>query len=280
MADYSNIHKEFVKSIKLPSIYTEEDRGLEKCCCKFIVWGSNESDPWKQMQTSAWWRDSDEIRFYLVDSSGNEIDQTTIPFVSQPTAKYCTVDWSTVLFDNGAGCYELMIDFSVSGIEGTVKWGEYQLFPYSLNFARKYCQFRTIFNANQKFDGINFIGSNVVDYINFEVDVFGDRDPATEVDNITYETRETKSVIRENVNKYSLTTKLLSSCISDKLFDLHLLSENNLFVSDFDPSNHKQYLDKNVIVDAVEPPQYRNPYVIVKAKFSDKFKNSITVNSI
>jgi len=277
--EYSNTHKQFVRGIKLPTIYTEEDRGLEKCCCKFVVWGSNENDPWKKMKTSAWWRDSDTVRFYLVASDGAEIEQTTQSFVDQTSAKYCTVDWSTVLNDSGSGCYKLNIDFSIEGIEGTVTWGEYQLFEFSLFLARKYCQFRTILNANQKLDGISFIGSNVVDCINFEVDFFGDRDPGTEIDNITYETRETKPVIRENVNKYSLVTRPVSSCISNKLFDVHLLSENNLFISDFKPNNHIQYLNKNVIVSQVETPQYFNPYVKVKAKFEDKFKNSVTVNS-
>jgi hypothetical protein len=274
MTTYSNRYKEFVKGVKLPSVYTPEDRGYEKCCCKLLVWGSEENDPWKQMKEPAWIRDVDAWRFYLVkESTGEEIEIEAFTPILEPSARYCSVDWSVILFDYGSGCYTLKIDYEISSIEGTMVWGEYTLIPFSLHVARKYVQFRTVINSLMTEPNINLRGSNVVTSINFE-GIFGEANPNTQISNLIYANREAKKSYRENLYEYEVSSKPLSECVTKRLLDVHLLHENEIYISDFNPNNHTQYLDKACIVEKVDKPTYVLPFAKIKATFGDKIKNS------
>lgn len=277
--EYSNIHKTTFQAIKLPETFMEEDRGIDSCCCKFIVFGSADSDKYKNNKTSAWIVNSDTVRFYVVAPDGTEIDQTTQSFVKQTSAKYCTVDWSDILLSNGQGCYQIKIDYSVSGIEGTLTWGEYQLWDWNSEKRFGMVSFRTVFGGKQSLDGIDTGGSEVEDCLNLP-GFFGNRQPKTVIDNVVYSDRSTNRIIRENVNEYTLTTDGVSECISKKLIDLHLLSENETFVSDYNVLNHSYNIyDKPVILSESANVDYVGRLAKITAKFEDKIKNSITVNS-
>ena len=47
------IFKEY-PAIKLPSDFVEPDRGLEDCCCKYLVLASTSGNSWENDITSAW----------------------------------------------------------------------------------------------------------------------------------------------------------------------------------------------------------------------------------
>jgi len=269
--DYSNRYKQFNKGVKLPEIYVPEDRGIESCCCKFLVWGSPEGIPHKKMFTSAWKQDVDSVRFYLVKGSQEyEIAEQTP--VLDTAARYCTVDWSFILSEYGSGCYTLKIDYDVSGITGTQVWGQYDLIHYDLYRVRNYVMIRTVLNSSQTIEGINFRGSNVVDCIAFK-GFFGRANPNTQVENIIYSNRTSTKVVRENLYEYELETDPLLECLTMPLLDLHFLSENEMYISDFNPMNHHQYLSKSVIFEVPEKPEYVGNLAIIKAKFGDKKKD-------
>lgn len=272
--DWTNNHKEYFPSIILPSIFEEEDRGADGCCCEpFIVFASNSSDTHKNDVTSAWFPNAETIRFYLVKDDDTEIEQTAIPFLNQPSAFYCTVDWSTILNTNGVGCYELKIDYTISGVEGTLIWGKYNLVLYSIDRKQGMVRLRTVFDDFHEEIGIDFTGSKVVDCINFH-GFFGERQPNTAIKNTTYSTREERKVMRENINEYTLFTDAIRECISKRLIDIHLLHENELYVSDHNAYNHSyDFLDKPVILSESPSVEYVGIFAKITAKFGDKIKN-------
>jgi hypothetical protein len=88
-----------------------------------------------------------------------------------------------------------------------------------------------------------------------------------------------KRVIRENLNTYEIITDPSHECIIKPLVDRLLLSENELYISDYNAHNHSyRYEDLPVIVS--ESPKIDYYDWSRKAKLScqvsDKFKNKRT----
>ena len=70
-----------------------------------------------------------------------------------------------------------------------------------------------------------------------------------EIDNLIYQDRTIKSVIRENLNTFQIKTDPYTNGIIDLLTDLYLLSENELYISDYNSFNNSHnILDLPVIV--------------------------------
>jgi hypothetical protein len=96
------------------------------------------------------------------------------------------------------------------------------------------------------------------------------------IDNIIYDNREMKKVIRENLNTYEIITDPICEEFTKSLKDLYLLSENELFISDYNAHNHSyRYQDLPVIV--TESPEIEYYDFSREAKLTcivgDKFKN-------
>ena len=132
---------------------------------------------------------------------------------------------------------------------------------------------KSLFNSNQSIENIDFTNSKVIDTIRF-AGYFGDRQPNTMVDNIIYSDRKMNKVVRENLNKYYLETKNLPINHIEQLIDLHLLSENEVYVSDYNFKNPvKYYLDYPCIVSESAEIEYIDT-TSLKCVFNDKIKNS------
>ena len=156
--------------------------------------------------------------------------------------------------------------------------GNFKLKPYSVQNALGTARIRSVFNGIQEADGINFTGSDVVSDMRF-YGFIGKRQPNTEIDNIIYGNREMKRVIRENLYSYEITTDPLDECIIRPITEIYLLSENQLYISDYNAHNHSyRYNDLPVIVE--ESPEIEYYDFSRKAKLtckvSDKFKNKRT----
>jgi hypothetical protein len=201
-----------------------------------------------------------------------------VAFPNEPNAYYTTISWIDVLNSDGIGCYELKIDYDISGVIGSVSWGKYNLKPYSVANALGTARIRALFNGIQETEGINFSGSNV-DYSFRFAGFIGSQQPNTETDNIIYGNREMKRVIRENLNTYEINTDPLTECFIRPLMTLFLLSENELFISDYNVFNHSyRYLDLPVIVNESAEIEYYDfsRKAKLKCKVEDKFKNKRT----
>lgn len=266
-------------AIKLPEIFEEEDRGYFRCCCPFNVLASGSGDSWKNDITSAWMKLSsptDSVICFL-EKNGQPVNYVATPvaFPNEPNAYYWTINWFDVLSSDGIGCYEVKISYDISGIIQTFTWGIYHLQPFSVQAALNSARLRVKFNSQQEIEGINFTGANVEDTIRF-FGFIGFRQPNTEIDNIIYQNREMKKVLRENINKYEIHTEPTCEEHTKKITDLYLLSENELFISDYNAHNHSyRYNDLPVILE--ESPEITyfdfSRSASVKAVVSDKFKN-------
>lgn len=268
-------------SIKLPQSFVEQDRGLIECCCVALVLGSN-GESWENDVTSFWIKLSDNVdsaSFDLLDCEGNVIDSfATNSFPNEPNGYYATCDWGQILSTYGPGEYSLAITYSISGVSGTLLWGDYKLLPYTIQNALKTARVRSIFNGKQTIDGIDFTNSNVESTHRF-YGYIGNRQPNMEIDNIIYDNREMKRVIRENLNDYEIITDPEDECILRPLLELFLISENELFISDYNAHNHSyRYLDLPVIVSESPAVEYKDfsRKAVLKCKVADKFKNSRT----
>lgn len=266
-------------AIRLPEIFEEQDRGFFRCCCPFIVLADGSSTTWKNDITSAWIKLSGPSDTATATLYKNGVPTTYQPteqsFVNEPNAFYWTVPWAQVLGSDGVGCYELKISYDISGIVQTFTWGNYTLKPYTIQNALKTARIRVILDSQQEIEGINFSGSQVEDSIRF-YGYIGNRQPNTEIDNLIYQNREVKKVVRENLNTYEIITDPTCDEHIKKLTDLYLLSENQLFISDYNAHNHSyRYLDLPAIVQ--ESPEITyfefSREASLKCIVGDKFKN-------
>lgn len=280
--DQEDRTKKSFNSIKLPTDFVEQSRGIKDCCCKYLVLADPSSDTWKTDKTSAWIKvsdPSDTYQFKLYkDKDLANYTPTANQFPNDNEAYYTTINWMDVLTSDGAGCYELKIEYTISGITGSVSWGQYTLKPYSIQNALHTARIRAIFDSIQESENINFTGAEVESSLRFH-GYIGNRQPNTETDNIIYNNREMKRVIRENLNTYEIVTEPTDECITRPMIELFLLSENQLFISDYNAHNHSyRYEDLPVIVE--ESPSVEYYELSRKAKVTcivaDKFKNKRT----
>jgi hypothetical protein len=269
-------------AIILPSDFVEPDRGLEDCCCKFLVLASSSANSWENDITSAWIKTSDTsdtITFKLL-KNGNPTTYipTPVQFPNDSLALYTTINWNDVLQLDGPGCYKLQIIYNISGITGTLNWGVYDLRPYTINNALSTARIRAVFNGKQEVENIDFTNSDVVSDIRFN-GFIGNRQPNMQLDNIIYNNREMKRVIRENLYNYDIITDPLDECFIKPMVETYLLSENQLFISDYNAHNHS-YLINDLPVIVEESPEIEyydfSRRAKLTCKISDKFKNSRT----
>jgi hypothetical protein len=280
--DREDRHFELFKSIKLPKVCVEENRGIDDCCCEYLVLGNTGNQQWKNDITSAWLKVSDPADGYSFKLFKDGVLATyqppVQPFVNEQNAYYCTINWGQVLVSDGVGCYELRIGYDISGILGDYLWGRYKLQPYSVQNAVKTARIRAKFSGYHEIEGINFTDSNITSDLRF-YGFIGNRQPNMEIDNIIYRNREMKRVIRENLNSYEIITDPSHKCITQPMVDLYLLSENELYISDYNAHAHDYCLyDVPVIVE--ESPEIEYYEFSRKAKVTcqvgDKFKNKRT----
>jgi hypothetical protein len=253
------------KSIKLPVPFQEEDRGWKGCCeCRLLVLAGGPTDTWKNDVSSAWIKLSDpaDSVTFVLESNGVPTAYTppVYAFPKEPDAYYTTIKWRDVLAQDGPGCYELKVSYNISGILGSFTWGEYTLKPYSIQNALQTARIRVKFNLRQEVEGINFTDANVEDTVRF-YGFIGQRQPNTEIDNLIYQDRVVKSVVRENLDTWEIITDPIQDCLMHKLTDLYLLSENEMFISDYNVHNHS-YRIQDIPVILQESPEidYLDPF--------------------
>jgi len=255
------------KAIKLPvaNVTNEFDEPFRCCDEKQLVLAhTTETESYKNDVTSAWIKLSgiaDTVNFNLTK---NGVATTYAPFntafVREPFAWYVTINWRDVLASDGIGCYKLELEYSIGGIPGTLTWGIYDLKEYSLTTAKYTARLKAKFNLKHEIEGIDFTDSNVVDTLRFN-GFIGDRQPNMEIDNLVYQDRTIKTVVRENLNTWQIKTDPYTNSIIDLMTDLYLLSENELFISDYNQFNHThEILDLPVIVQESPEIDYLEQY--------------------
>lgn len=274
------------RAIRLPvaKVVNEFDEPFRCCDEKQLVLAHpTETESFKNDITSAWIKlssISDTVSFNLTK---NGVATTYVPFntafVKEPFAWYATINWRDVLASDGIGCYKLELEYSIGGITGSLVWGIYELKEYSLTTAKYTARLRVKFNLKHEIEGIDFTDSDVEDTLRFN-GFIGDRQPNMEIDNLVYQDRTIKTVVRENLNTWQIKTDPYTNSILDLMTDLYLLSENELFISDYNQFNHTHgILDLPVIVQESPEIDYLEQYqrkAVLTCTVGDKVVNKRT----
>lgn len=252
--------KKYYPAIKLPKVFEEEDRGFFKCCEPLLVLAGG-SETWQNDVNSAWLKlanPADTVSFTLEKDGQPAIWQPQkVEFTKEPNAFFATVYWSEVLASDGIGCYQIKVNYDIQGFAGSFTWGVYNLKNWSIQNALKTARLRVKLNLVQQIEGINFTDSNVEDSIRF-YGYIGDKQPNMEIDNLNYQDTTVKSVLRENLRTWVITTDPYTDEILSKFTDLYLLSENELFISDYNAHNESYNInDQPAIV--IESPELTKP---------------------
>ncbi len=274
------IYRKF-ESILLPTLHCiEEERGFFRCCTpELVLASSTDVASAKNDKTSAWIKLSDVADTVTFTLKKDGVATTYTPIanniVRENFGKYTTIDWRSVLASDGIGCYTLELDYVISGLTGSITWGTFNLKEYSVKTSEHTARLRAYFNSYQEIEQIDFTDTNVESTFRF-FGYIGNRQPNTEIDNLIYNNREMKKVIRENLNEYEILSDPICKEFTSKLVDLYLLSENELFISDYNAFNHDYCIkDKPVIVKESPEIQYFEYArdAVVTCKVEDKFKN-------
>lgn len=270
------------KSIKLPQVCPPQDRGFEECCCEELVLAKSTSNSWETDKTSAWMKLSDPadtVTFELYkDGVLTTYTPTAVAFPNEANAYYTTIDWNDVLVSDGIGCYELKVDYDISGIQAIFSWGKYRLLPFTIQNAIATARLRANFDGYHEIQQIDFSGSGVESTYRFN-GFIGNRQPNTEIDNIIYNNREMRRVIRENLNEYEILVDPSLKCVTQPLVDLYLLSENNLYISDYNAHNHDYCINDLPVIVSQSPELTYYDFArkaSLKCVVADKFKNKRT----
>ena len=248
------------EGIQLPVIFTEQDRGFKICCDPLLVLAGGD-ETWMNDVSSAWIKVSDpsDTFDFILEKDGVPVSVYVLEvqeFPNEENAYYVTIKWKDVISLEGAGCYELKISYDISGLSGAFTWAKYTLLPYSIQNALKTARIRVKFNLKQEIEGINFTGANVEDSFRFW-GFIGDRQVNTEIDNLIYQDRSVRTVVRENLDTYVISTDPLRECFITPLTDLYLLSENEMWISDYNAHNHSyKILDVPVVVEEAPEIDY------------------------
>lgn len=278
--------KEDIQVVKLPSTFIEDDRGYKECCDPELVLASlSSSDSWKNDITPAW------IKFYNGGDSGVIVlkkdgedaiyQPTTMYFPNDQYSVYVEVDWKSVLAIDGIGCYTIERTWNMSGIDGFDTWGNYELLNYSVENTLGTARLRAVFNHYHEIEDINFKGANVNGTIRF-AGFIGNRQPNKYIDNLISSDRIVTSNVRENLYSYEMKTDPLKEQRTSLITDLYLLSEVELYASDYNYFNHSyKILDIPVTLDETEELEYKefNRGANVNVKLVDKVKNKRTFYS-
>jgi hypothetical protein len=261
-----------------PEVYATKE-----CCNPMRVLAKvGDNTSWKNDITSAWFKTTgdlqDSVDFILYKKGDvlasyqpSEVDFTL------DIAVATTINWQDVLALDGVGCYYLKVDYVLDGQSGSLIWGEYDLREYSIENAKG--TIRTKVNLNQYYsiEDINFKGMNLVDCLRIN-GYFGDMLPNFKIDNLIYENRKFESVQRERIATYTLKTDPIMYNISDLLINVHLLAENEIWISDYNSFNHSWFLkDKELIVNNSPEVDYMefSRLASIKCEFTDKTRNSL-----
>ena len=274
------------KVVKLPTPKVVNEFNEPFKCCdekRLVLAHATEAETWKNDVTSAWIKLSDvtdTIEFRLTKNGSTTVyTPFNVAFPSEPNAWFTTIKWQDVLNSDGTGCYKLELIYNISGVAETLTWGIYDLKPYSQETSKYTARLRVKFNLKQNVEGINFTNANVEDTIRFN-GFIGFRQPNMEIDNLIYQDRTLKTVVRENINTYIIQTDPYTAPILEQLTDLYLLSENELYISDYNVFNNSHnILDVPTVVTESPEIDYLVEYqrsAVLTCTVSDRTNNKRT----
>lgn len=251
--------KEDVNVIRFPEDRQEEDRGLKVCCDPQLkLASSTDTDSYKNDLIGVFVKASDvsdTITFEISRCDDGIVlpnlgDNLTAP--QDALLRGFVYDVREYIIAYGIGKYNVDIVYTISGVPGSVRWGQYFFDEFSIAKAAGTVRIRSAWQSKYQKINCDFTDSNFQDTIRFN-GFFGNIQPKTEINNLINKGRITEKITRENLNEYTLSTDPISYTLSSQIV-LALLNENELFISDHNIGNHNYFLF-DVPVQLIETPE-------------------------
>jgi hypothetical protein len=280
----NNRFKHKVDVIRFPKGFSEEERGYEECCVPFLVLADLESnDTWKNDFTGVYVKassPSDIVSIIIQDFAGNDLAilGQTVTFPHEDNMTSFIFEWKQYLANYGAGCYKIFIKYTISGVNGFLLFGAYELKPYSVENAMGTVRISTVYDSFNKKENIDFTDSVFKDTVRFN-GFFGGRKLRPQIEQLIDVNNVSVKTTREYLNQYELFSDPLNFVHWTKIVDGHLINEDECFISDHNAHNHSyQYLDLPVVLDDEIDATYYDfaRTSIIIAKFGDRVKNQKT----
>lgn len=272
--------KEDFQLVKLPIIYEEEDRGNFECCEPELVLASNTNDSWKNDITAVWeklYSNTDTVTFTLQkDGVETSFQPVTLSFPNDEFSKYTEVKWKDVLLNEGIGCYNIFVEYNISGVEGSYNWGgKYNLLPYSVENAMGTGRLRAVFDHYHELQNLNFKGARVNSTIRFN-GYIGNEQSNKEIKILNQGNRVIQEVVKEDLPTWEMKTDPLKIRFTRQLRKLFLLHQTELYASDHNWFNHDyNILDIPVTILETDEMEYKefNRGASVSTKLVDRTRN-------
>lgn len=272
-------------SVFKPRKNRETDRGNRDCCCELPVFFSDSSDEWKSDTTLAYFKkavssDTCEFRLTKCGTAGTLTNYgTAAVFPNDDLAVGYMFDWNLIEANHGIGTYTITLIFTLAGVSQTETWGVYNLQEWSQRRVNDLVRLRTVLKSYNQLEDIDFTGSNCFDTLRVP-GIFGKRDPKTAINQLINKGYISEKVTRKNENTYLLETDPVSYCFTRFLVDLHMMNEDECYITEHNRKNHFYgYIDFPVHI--AEPPQIE--YFVKSRKseiiltFGDRVKNDNTM---
>jgi hypothetical protein len=253
--EQDQVYKEDAEVINLPSEAISEDRGASHCEIPQLVIASREDAAyWKNDRTSfAFLFDSISVELekdgHLIAAPGEAIN---FPYQSNAVG-YC-IDWRQVHIDGilQQGNWRVKINWVKKGVSGWFWYGCYQLLEYNPFNVRGTVRLFVVLNDVVRKQGINYKDSGFAGTIRFKGE-FGNMQPNYDVENIVYTDRTQEKVRIEALRTYELRSSQLLYCMTRLIDEEHLLTANQIFITDHNANNHRQdFFDFPVILSQEE----------------------------
>ncbi len=272
------LSKKRVRQTLPPEVYPTKE-----CCYPMRVLAKvGDNTKWKNDITSAWFKSTEtltdgvDFKLYKKGDVLAVYQPSKIDFVAD-TSYGVTIEWQDVLASDGAGCYYLKLNYILDGVEGDMIWGEYDLREYSIENAKGTIRVKVNLNQYYSIDDVDFTGMNMIDCIRVN-GFFGEMQPNFKIDNLIYENRKFENVQRERIATYQLKTDPMMYNIMDLLVNVHLLAENQIWLSDYNSFNASWfYKDKELIVSNSPEITYQefSRFTSVTCELTDKTRNNL-----
>ena len=256
-------HKVTTETARLPKPEDLDNRGKTGNCCDCIyeVFADENSTETYRNHVSSRWLIGEDVTFELYkDSVLTSFQPVSQSFPNDTGAKYCTIPWRDVLISDGRGCYVLKGISESAGITTEKTLGVFKLEQFDWARLVDKIMIRSVFNDANIREQINFTNAEVQDCIVIDGDI-EEYQPNTQINNLVKANFEQVKVKRENRTLWTVNINFADFCHMKRLTDLHLVGENQMFVSDFrKDAFDKTLLDKAVILNesANLTPIYRS----------------------
>ena len=217
----------------------------------------------------------------LQDSDGNLTTALgeNITFPNQSDAVGFVIDWrqhqTAGVLDTG--CYKVKINWTKAGNSGYFYYGSFELKRYEqINVDRTTRMYVSLDDYVRK-QGIDYTDSGFYTTLRF-LGEFGYMQPNYQTENLIYTSRQREKIRIEALRTYELRTNQLLGCMTRHLDENHLLTANQILITDHNATNHIQdYYDFPVIIDEEQSPtiEYNGSvYAKMTVYFKDKIAKS------